>query len=103
MKNRGPLNQQPKYVVALKDIEKPNQEKEQLCTTAPHQWFLHDIEFRYEADGDLLCSSYELVGHRFVITCKKCKQQRKIGLDEMKIFASHFEVEGYNNQKEELK
>ncbi|WNO29893.1 hypothetical protein [Bacillus phage SDFMU_Pbc] len=101
MKNIGPLNQQPEYIMDVQGIKERVQKKENLCTTDLHQWFLYDIEFKYKTDDDDFLSELELVGHRFVITCKNCGQQRRFGLGEMDIFTSHFEVEGYNKQKEE--
>lgn len=98
MKRREPLPERAEYFEALR----PKEEKERAssCTNAPHQWYLHDIQFKYiEHDDAMYEVEVELVGHYYILHCKTCHEMRRLNPAEMKIFSSHFEIDGYKETK----
>lgn len=98
MKRREPLPERAEYFEATQ--RKEERERVASCTNDPHQWYLHDIQFKYvERDDAMYEGELELVGHYYMLHCKKCHERRKLDPVEIGVYSSHFEIDGYRETK----
>lgn len=99
MKNREPLHERPEYVEAMRQREEL--QRTDSCTNVPHQWYLHDMQFELSNNGDIFEDKLELVGHYYILHCKKCHEMRRFSQAEMKLFSSYFDIDGYKEKKKQ--